>query len=126
VEIALGRREPILRVGNLDSVRDFLDVHDVVEAYARLGGSDKGDAAAGIYNVATGVGVRIGDALETILRIAGVSPRVEPDPARVRPTDHTVGDSERLRRATGWTPQVSFDDTLASVVEDWRERLSAA
>ncbi len=123
VEIALGRREPVVRVGNLDSVRDFLDVEDVLEAYLALA-----DPAvpAGVYNVASGRGVRIGDALEAILKLAGVEPRIEVEPERLRPTDQAVGDAERLREATGWAPRVAFETTLERLVAHWRERLSAS
>ena len=123
VEIAQGRLEPRLRVGNLDSVRDFLDIEDVVDAYLRL---CEPSTPAGVYNVASGVGVRIGDALGEILKLAGVQPSIEADPERTRPRDHLVGDATRLRSACGWTPRVAFSDTLARLVEDWRQRGSAS
>ena len=123
VEIARGDREPELRVGNLDSVRDFLDVDDVVRAYVALCDAN---VPAGVYNVASGRSVRVGDALERILAIAGVSPRVEVDPARFRPTDHAVGNAERLRAATGWEPRVPLERTLERVVAFWHEKLAAA
>ncbi|MCH8962685.1 MAG: GDP-mannose 4,6-dehydratase, partial [Bacteroidetes bacterium] len=63
-EIEAGRRKPVLRVGNLDSVRDYLDVDDVVEAYLRLLDPTVG---ADIYNVASGVGTRLGDLLDALL-----------------------------------------------------------
>ncbi len=123
VAIEAGRSAPRLRVGNLDSVRDFLDIADVVDAYARL--LDRG-AAAGAYNVASGVGVRIGDLLEGLLARVRVRPAIEVDPTRVRPTDVAVGDATRLRAATGWAPGVRLEDTLESVLRHWREQLNAA
>jgi GDP-4-dehydro-6-deoxy-D-mannose reductase len=123
VEIAMGRREPRLRVGNLDSVRDFLDVEDVVEAYQLL---SETSVPAGVYNVASGLGVRIGDALDEILGLAGVQPSIESDPERMRPRDQLVGDAARLRSACGWKPRVRFSETLARLVEDWRQRVSAS
>jgi len=123
LEIALGRREPVLRVGNLASERDFLDVEDVLEAYLAL--ADRA-VPAGAYNVASGRGVRIGDALGAILKLAGVAPRIEVDPARMRSTDQALGDATRLREATGWTPRVAFQTTLERLVADWRKRLSAS
>ena len=122
-EIAAGHREPRLSVGNLDSVRDFLDVQDVVDAYIRL--ADR-KTPAGVYNVASGRGVRIGDALESVLQKTGVSAEIEVDAERFRPTDVAVGDATRLREATGWEPHVSFDDSLRSLVEDWKVRVSAS
>lgn len=122
-EIALGRREPKLRVGNLDSVRDFLDVEDVVAAYLAL--CDPG-VAPGVYNVASGNGVRIGDALDAILRHLDVAPSIEVDPARLRPTDHAVGDATRLRQATGWKPRVPFAETLERVARHARAALNGS
>jgi GDP-4-dehydro-6-deoxy-D-mannose reductase len=122
-EIAAGRREPRLCVGNLDSVRDFLDVEDVVEAYLRLLDTR---VPPGVYNLASGTGRRVGDVLEGLIDTAGVQPAVEVDPQRFRPTDHGVGDASRLRRATGWEARVSLEVTLERLFRDWSERMRAA
>lgn len=121
-EIAAGLRPPRLQVGNLDSVRDVLDVEDVVLAYVQL--LDR-HVPAGVYNLASGVGRRIGDVLDALLELAGIAPAIEVDPARFRPTDHGIGDASRLRRATGWAPRVPFEVTLERVWRDWRERARA-
>jgi nucleoside-diphosphate-sugar epimerase len=113
--IARGEAEPVMRVGNLDSVRDFLDVDDVLDAYERLLDPD---VPAGIYNVASGVGVRIGALLEALREASGARCAIEVDPARWRETDCAVGDARRLRAATGWSPRTPFALTL--------ERLLAA
>jgi GDP-4-dehydro-6-deoxy-D-mannose reductase len=123
VEIAAGLREPLLRVGNLASARDFLDIEDVVGAYLALA---RPGVPCDSYNVASGRAVRIGDALDALLRLAGVAPRVEVDPARMRPTDLSVGDASRLRDATGWAPRVPFETTLARLVADWKERVNGS
>ena len=122
-EIAAGRREPILKVGTLESLRDFLDVDDVLAAYLAL--LDRRVPAAA-YNVASGVGRRVGDLLQTLLSLAGIAPRVEIDPARVRPADASVGDASRLRAATGWQPRVPFELTLRRLLDHWKARLAAA
>lgn len=121
--IAAGQRAPRMRVGNLESVRDFLDVDDVVDAYLRLL-----DPAVppDVYNVASGAGLRIGDVLEGLCARAGVEPTIETDPARHRPTDWLVGDATRLKAATGWTPRIDFATTLDDVLDDWRSRVAAA
>ena len=121
-EIAAGRCAPRMQVGNLDTVRDFLDVDDVVDAYLRLLDPR---VSAGVFNLASGVGRRIGDVLDALLARAGIRPTIEVDPARFRPTDRGVGDASRLRRATGWAPRVAFDVTLERVWRDWRERIRA-
>jgi len=108
--IAAGRRAPLMRVGNLESVRDFLDPA----------------VPADVYNVASGTGWAIGDVLRALCERAGVSPRVEADPSRHRPTDWLVGDAARLERATGWRPQHAFSETLDAVLDDWRARIDRA
>jgi GDP-4-dehydro-6-deoxy-D-mannose reductase len=111
--IAAGRAEPRIAVGNLDSVRDFLDVDDVVDAYRRL--LDRG-VPADAYNVASGVARRIGDLLDALIAQAGTSCAIEVDPERVRPTDASVGDASRLRAATGWSPRTPWSGTLSRLL----------
>ncbi len=120
--IRSGRAEPCLRVGNLDSVRDFLHVDDVVAAYLAL--LDRRVPAA-VYHVAGSVGIPIRTVLDALLRIAGVEARVEVDPARYRPTDWLVGDASRLRAATGWQPRIPLEALLREVYEDWLVRDAA-
>jgi len=123
VEIERGTRPGVLQVGNLDSVRDFLDVDDVVEAYAML---CEPRVPAGAYNVASGHGTRAGTLLERLCALARLSPRLEVDAARLRPSDCSIGDASRLRAATGWAPRIPLDATLERLLAHWRAELSAA
>ncbi len=120
-EIAAGLRAPQLRVGNLDSVRDFLDVDDVVGAYLALLDPT---VPAGIYNVASGGGVAIQELLDQLIELAGVSPVVEVDSELYRPTDQLIGDASRLHDATGWRPRTPLRSTLTALLADWRKRVS--
>ncbi len=122
-EIEAGRREPVLRVGTLDSVRDYLDVGDVVEAYLRLLDPAVG---ADIYNVASGVGTRLGDLLDALLDLADQRPSIERDPERYRPADCSIGDASRLRTATGWKPAVSIERMLERLLADWSRKINAS
>ncbi len=102
--------------GNLDPVRDLLDVRDVVEAYrALLARGAPGET----YNVASGVGVPLRELFERLAQLTGVAATPAPDPALVRSADipHLVGDSAKLRSATGWKPRYSLDETLRGVVD---------
>lgn len=112
--VAAARAEPRLRAGNLDSVRDFLHVDDVADAYAAL--LDPA-VPAGVYNLASGRGLRIAEILEALLCLAGTRAEVEVDPERWRPADRLVGDPARLRRATGWRPRRPLEQA-------WRELLA--
>ncbi len=119
-EISVGLREPRVAVGNLESVRDFLDVEDVIGAYIRLLDPK---IEADVFNIASGVPVSIGALLETLIELAGVDPEVTTNPDYFRPTDHLVGDSTRLREATGWRPTTPLRETLASLLEGWRREV---
>ena len=105
-----------LRVGNLDSIRSFADVRDVVRAYRLL--LERG-VPGGVYNVASPANVRIGDLLDRLRALAGCDAPVETDPALWRPTDSCpVLDVSRLRADTGWAPAFSLDDTLRDLLAD--------
>lgn len=123
--IAAGVAPPTLKVGNLEAVRDFTDVRDVVAAY-RLIVSRRHVGQP--MNVATGVGIRIRDLLSGLLEIAGVEADILVDPDRLRPSDAPVivGDARRLRLATGWAPRISLDQTLLDVWRDAVLRTSPA
>jgi GDP-4-dehydro-6-deoxy-D-mannose reductase len=124
-EIEAGRRPPRLEVGNLDAVRDFTDVRDVVRAYWAL--LDQG-APGEVYNVCSGRGVRLADLLEELVRQSGLEVEVHVDPARLRPVDVPVlvGDPSRLQAATGWQPRIPLARTLRDLLDHWRERLAVA
>jgi len=120
-EIAAGRAEPILRVGNLEAIRDFTDVRDVVRAYRML--------AAGVHagepiNVASGRPVAIRSLLDNLVALSGLDVSVRIDPTRVRPREAqvVVGSNARLRDLTGWSPQITLDRTLRDVWSDARSR----
>jgi GDP-4-dehydro-6-deoxy-D-mannose reductase len=120
-EIAAGIREPRVAVGNLESIRDFLDVEDVVAAYIRLLDPT---IEAGVFNVASGVPLKIATLLDTLIELGGVDPEVTINPDYFRPTDHLVGDPTRLREATGWRPSIALRETLASLLESWRTQIA--
>jgi GDP-4-dehydro-6-deoxy-D-mannose reductase len=121
-EIEKGKSEPMVRTGNLASIRDFLDVADVVEAYAAL---LERRVPTGAYNVASGVGRPIGWLLDQLMEIMGVRARRAVEPARLRAADRSVGDPGRLRRETGWAPRLPIERTLERLADDWRTRVSA-
>jgi GDP-4-dehydro-6-deoxy-D-mannose reductase len=106
---------PVVKTGNLQPVRDFLDVRDVADAYVAL--LARG-APGEIYNVASGVGYNLLDVFTRLAGIIGVRALPEPDPQLIRAADvpHLVGDASRLRQATGWAPRFSFDQTLQDLV----------
>jgi GDP-4-dehydro-6-deoxy-D-mannose reductase len=119
-----GEVEPVLRVGNLDPRRDIMDVRDAVRAYALL---MKSGTPGTIYNVASGVGIPVRQVVEMLVARARVPVRIEQDPARFRPNDIPVlvGDARRLRDATGWRPEIPFDQTADELLSYFRAVTSA-
>jgi GDP-4-dehydro-6-deoxy-D-mannose reductase len=125
VDIEQGRRSPILRVGNLDSCRDFVDVRDAVRAYAVI--AESGDQGA-VYNVASGHATPIRDVLDQLCKLSGVDVGIEDEPSRRVAWDVPIqrGDGTRLRRELGWTPSIDVATSLADVLADWRARSAGA
>jgi GDP-4-dehydro-6-deoxy-D-mannose reductase len=124
-EIEVGLKPPVVTVGNLDAVRDFTDVRDVLRAYWLL--LERGEPGEA-YNVCSGRGVRIGDLLDLLIRLTGVDIEVRVDPQKVRRAEipEVVGDPSKLRAATGWQADVPLERTLRFLLEGWRERIAQA
>lgn len=118
--IERGEREPALRVGALDAVRDWCDVRDVACAYALL--LERGERGA-TYNVCSGRARSVRDLVAALCALARRPVRVETDPERVRPTPEgrraLVGDPSRTL-ALGWRRAHAFEDTLRDLLDDWR------
>ncbi len=121
-EIEKGIRPPVIRVGNLEAVRDFTDVRDTVVAYWLV--LEHGRPGE-VYNIATGRGWRIREMLDILLSIARVKVTVEPDPARMRPSDVEllIGSPAKVERETGWQRRYSFEQTMNDLLEYWRARV---
>jgi GDP-4-dehydro-6-deoxy-D-mannose reductase len=123
-EIEAGVRPPEVKVGNVEVRRDFVDVRDAARAYwlaATCGGP--GEA----YNVAGGRARAIREVLEQLLKLTAAKIEVVSDPNRLRPTDIPVleGDATRFREATGWRPEIPFEQTLADTLAYWRAAIKA-
>jgi GDP-4-dehydro-6-deoxy-D-mannose reductase len=121
-EIEKGLREPVVLVGNLDSVRDFTDVRDMVQAYWLA--LDKG-VPGEVYNICSGRGYTARQVLDILRDLAHVQVTVREDPARMRPSDVTllVGDCSKFQSVTGWRPTIPFEVTLKDLLEHWRKRV---
>ena len=106
---------PYLSIGNAETVRDFLHVRDVVRAYLLL--VERG-VAGEVYNVCSGIGQRVSDLASNVLAAVGAKAELVVDPALLRRVEvpWLVGDSTKLRDATGWTPALSCDDIIADLI----------
>ncbi len=120
-KIEAGLIEPRLFVGNLEAIRDFSDVRDVVRAYwlAALH-AEPGKA----YNICSGNGNIVRRLLEILLDQSSAEVKVEVDPDRLRPADipFLVGNHDRFVEATGWRPEIPLEKTLGDLLDWWRTR----
>ncbi len=104
-----------MKTGNLEPIRDFLDVRDVVRAYlALLSRGQPGE----VYNIASGMGHSLASIFASLAEIIGVRavPEVDPQLSRASDVPHLVGDASRLTAVTGWRPSIAFDQTLQDLV----------
>jgi GDP-4-dehydro-6-deoxy-D-mannose reductase len=117
VAVEEGRADAVT-VGNLDAIRDLLDVRDAVAAF-RLIATDADAGSA--YNVCSGIGHPVRAVLDGMIAAASVPVVVRDDPALLRTGDEPirVGDNARLR-ALGWSPLVSFQSMIGDVLDYWR------
>jgi GDP-4-dehydro-6-deoxy-D-mannose reductase len=123
--IEAGQQERVLRVGALDRYRDFLDVRDVCEAYAAALRHGRDLPAGAAFNIASGTPRRIGDVLDALIARTGLEIEVQTDAARLRPTDviKAISSPARAKTMLGWAPLIPWDETLDSVLADWRKRV---
>lgn len=122
-EVEAGRRECV-DVGNLEVVRDFTDVRDIVCAYRLLAQQGR---PGEIYNVGTGRDLKLSELLESLCGLAHKPIEVRVDPARLRPVDQPrlLANPAKLRAETGWEPRYSIEQTLIDMLDDARAAVHA-
>ncbi len=121
-EIEAGVCEPVIRVGNLESRRDFTDVRDIVKAYYLL--MTHGNAGE-TYNIASGKSYPISEVLGMLLDLANVTPDIENIPGLMRPSDTPVveGDSSKLKSLGPWEAEIPLRQSLKDSLDYWREQV---
>ena len=122
-EVELGRKARV-EVGNLDVVRDFTDVRDVVRGYRLL---LLYGALGDVYNLASGRPRSVRSVLDALLARSTARPRVETDPTLIRPTEMPINyaDCPKILAATGWRPEIPIEQTLADILEYGRRRVQS-
>ena len=121
-EIKVGKRAPVLDVGNIDVTRDFTDVCDVLHAYELLMACGH---SGEIYNVCSGVERSVRPLIERLLELSGAEAEIRIDPARFRPSEQprVWGSHEKLSQHTGWQPAVPIDETLLNLYRYWERQI---
>ncbi len=115
-QISVGKAEPVIRVGNLEAARDFMDVRDVVRAYHLVL-----DHPAGVYNLSSGTSVSIQAILDILLDISGLDVRIEQDPDRMRPSEvpEVRGCFDKALLTFGWKPDIDIETSLRDIYASW-------
>ncbi len=123
-ERELGLAQGPIKVGNLDSVRTITHVKDAVRAYWTL--LEKCPPGE-VYNIGGEETATIGKILDILKSHATVAVTHEVDPARLRPSDVTlqIPDVSKFRKATGWAPTISMEETLLDLLNYHRVRLKS-
>ncbi|MFB6355155.1 MAG: GDP-mannose 4,6-dehydratase [bacterium] len=119
--IEQGQQTPPIRTGNLDPLRDFTDVRDVVRAYWMvLTEGTPGD----VYNVCRGESLRVGSILERLIEDSDQDIQFQSKDSKKQnlSKSHLKGSREKITRELSWVPEISIDRMLHDVLEDWRER----
>lgn len=118
------RASPRLEMGNLTTVRDFLHVADVVDAYISLASRGR---PGEVYNVSSATGISVKDLAVRVLQATGVKAAIGSDPALTRAVDvpALVGDNRKLRDATGWSPQLGIQDIIEDLISSQTQRASS-
>lgn len=122
-QIEAGTQEPVICVGNLDSIRTFADVRDAVKAYWILDRNMAGE----VFNIGGNVTMTIREMLNKLLKLAETSEKITTKklPGKLRPADVTlqIPDTAKFRKATGWKPRIPFEETLEDLLNYWREKI---
>lgn len=127
--IEKGIQEPVIKTGNLDSVRTFADVRDTVRAYwLMIEKYFEGKVAAGeVYNIGGTTTMTVGDMLNKLLELSRIKQKVsiEVEKERLRPADVTlqIPCIDKFIEHTGWTPTIPFETTLKDLLDYWRGKL---
>ena len=114
-----GFQAPVVRVGNLTPVRDYLDVRDAARALWLLALYGKPGA---IYNICSGQPRRVEDVVRQLVALSWRKISIVPDPDRQRPSDvpQCVGNPSRLQRETRWSSETPLLESLLATLEWWR------
>ena len=123
-DIEAGRQPPLLRVGNLDPVRDLSDVRDVAAGYVAL--LERG-MSSHAYNLCSGVGRSIREVVDVFRSLARRPIDVAQDPALVRRVEVPIliGSAERAQADTGWRPAIPFEQTAADLLASRKEAMES-
>lgn len=108
--------------GNLNIIRDFLDVRDVVKAYYLL---LKNGTSGEVYNICSGRGTLLKDMITIMSKVLNIDVEVELNPLLVRPNENKkiIGSHQKIKNHFGWQPTISLEESLKDIIEHWKLQL---
>ena len=125
--IESGLVPPVVKVGNLDSLRTIADVRDAVRAYYML--VTVNPIPGSYYNIGGTYSTSIQELLNTLISMSSYEGeiKVEIDPERLRPIDADlqVPNTEKFEKHTGWKPEISFEKTMLDLLNYWRDQIKS-
>lgn len=125
--IEAGLQEPVIKVGNLDSLRTYADVRDAVRAYFML--VTENPVAGEYYNIGGSYTCKVGDTLQFFIDHSTMKEqiKVQIDPTRLRPIDADlqVPNCEKFKKHCGWEPEIPYEQTMLDLLNYWREKVKA-
>ena len=123
--IEAGLIPPVVKVGNLESLRTFADVRDAVRAYYLL--VTHNPISGAYYNIGGNFTCTIGEMLQSLLSLSKVKEiEIQIDATRIRPIDADlqVPDTTKFNSHTGWKPEISFEQTMSDLMDYWRNQVN--
>lgn len=125
--IEQGLIPPVVKAGNLNSLRTWSDVRDAVRAYYLL--VTVNPIAGEYYNIGGTFSCTVGDMLKHLISISSDKDliKVETEESRLRPLDADlqIPDTKKFEKHTGWSPQISFEKTMKDLLDYWRKKVSS-
>jgi len=118
--------EPIVKTGNLDSIRTIADVRDAVRAYYLLVTNDSIPSGS-VFNIGGSYTCTVREILEKLISISkNTNITHEIDPARIRPIDADlqIPDIKKFKSMTNWEPEIAYEQTMSDLLDYWRVRVS--
>ena len=122
VQVAHGLQKPVINIGNGAIVRDFVDVHDVIEAYKLL--LTKGKKGE-VYNICSGQGRAIKDIVTLLSEMLSIRVEIHQEQFQIRPIDNPriIGSYKKIHQDMGWEPTIPFEQSLQSIYQYWDGRI---
>jgi len=124
--IEAGLQPKVIKVGNLEAARDFLDVRDVVQAYSKLLKLSDKIVTGSIINICSGQARKISEVLQALLSLSSIKIELEADPSRMRPADipQACGNNKLAQELLEWRPSIGWQESLQAILDYQRKQVA--